>query len=100
MTFEYWKPELRYQRWFRKEQGRFLNQARLRSGLSVKDVAHRTGVDIRWVESGEVSLRMGNLLYLVRLYRFALADYATWQHFVGIKIRQMAPPAPLRCLAD
>lgn len=92
MTYAYFQPELRYKIWFKKEQGRFLRKARLRAGLSVRDVARRTGVDIRWVESGEVSLQMRNLIYLVGLYRVPMDYFFVWERYVGTKIKLMAPP--------
>ncbi len=91
MTYGYFQPEPRHKIWFKKEQGRFLKKARIRANLSVKDVARRTGVDIRWVESGEVSLQMRNLVYLIRLYRVPEDYFMTWEQYVGLKIRQMAP---------
>ena len=92
MTFAYSKPEPRCRVWFKKEQGRFLKSSRLRAGLSVRDVTRRTGVDIRWVESGEVSLQMRNLIYLMRLYRIPEDYFFLWQQKVSIKIRQLARP--------
>lgn len=92
MTDELLGPEPFHKIWFRKEQGRFLKEARLRAGMSVWDVARRTGVDIRWVESGEVSLRLRNLSFLVRLYRVPDTDFICWERRVSIRIRQMAPP--------
>ena len=91
MIYGYFQPEPRHKTWFKKEQGRFLKKARIRANLSVKDVARRTGADIRWVESGEVSLQMRNLIYLVRLYRVPEDYFMTWEQYVGLKIRQMAP---------
>jgi transcriptional regulator with XRE-family HTH domain len=95
MTYEYFRPEPRHKIWFRKEQGRFLKKARLRAGLSVRDVARRTGVDIRWVESGEVSLHMRNLIFLIRLYRVPEVSFLGWEQLVRVKIQQMAPPRML-----
>ncbi len=95
MTYEYFQSEPRHKIWFKKEQGRFLKKARLRAGLSVRDLARKTGVDIRWVESGEVSLSIKNLVYLVRLYRVPEDHFMVWEQYVGVKIRQMAPPRRL-----
>ncbi len=85
-------PEPPHRTWLKKEQGRFLKKARLRAGLSVKDVARRTGVDIRWVESGEVNLSLRNLSFLVRLYRIPQDYLMTWEEYVRLKLRQMVPP--------
>lgn len=95
MTHEYFGEEPSHKTWFKKEQGRFLKKARLRAGLSVRDVARRTGVDIRWVESGDVSLQLRNLIYLVRLYRVPSDYYRTWERYVGIKLKQMTLPKVL-----
>lgn len=92
MICEYFQPEARHKKWFKKEQGRFLKKARLKAGLSVRDVARKTGVDIRWVESGEVNLQARNLVYLVRLYRVPENHFMTWEAFIGTKIRLMMPP--------
>lgn len=92
MTRKFFEPEPKHSKWFKKEQGRFLKKARLRAGLSVKDIRVRTGVDIRWVESGQVNLQMRNLAYLIRLYRVPEDYFMAWQHFITFKLRQMAPP--------
>lgn len=91
MTCDYFNLEPQYKIWFRKEQGRFLKKARLRAGFSIQNIAQRTGVDIRWVESGEVNLQMRNLIYLVRLYRVPEEYFMIWEQHVGATIRQMAP---------
>ncbi|MBX2987148.1 MAG: helix-turn-helix transcriptional regulator [Bdellovibrionaceae bacterium] len=92
MTYQYALPEPKHRAWLKKEQGRFLKKARLRAGLSVRDVARKTGVDIRWVESGDVNLQVRNLAYLVRLYRVPPDYFMTWEQYVAIRIRQMMPP--------
>ena len=98
MTSRLFEQESSTTVWFRKEQGRFLKKARQRAGLSVKDVARKTGVDIRWVESGEVNLQGMNLMYLIQLYRVPQDYFMTWESFVRLKLQQMPRPkrrAPL-----
>lgn len=92
MTCDYSRPEPRHVKWLKKEQGRFLKKARLRAGLSVRDVARRTGVDIRWVESGEVNLYLKNLRFLIQLYRVPPDYFIVWEQYASLKIRQLAPP--------
>lgn len=90
--YQDFEPDPRVTAWFKREQGRFLKKARLRAGLSVRDVALRTGVDIRWVESGEINLEMRNLIFFVHLYRVPEDYFRTWQEFIGIKLRQLSSP--------
>ncbi len=90
MTHEYFGKETPHKTWFKKEQGRFLKKARLRAGLSVRDVARKTGVDIRWVESGEVGLQLRNLAYMLHLYRIPMDYFLTWERYVHITLQQMA----------
>lgn len=90
MTYDYFQSESPHKRWFRKEQGRFLKRARRKAGLSVLDVACKTGVDIRWVEKGLVNLQLNNLVYLIHLYRISGDEFVAWQFFVGAKIRQIS----------
>lgn len=91
MIVDYFADEAHHKVWFKKEQGKFLKEARRRAGLSVRDVAKRTGVDIRWVERGEVNLSLRNLTYLTRLYRVSELEYLRWQSGVSAKLRAIAP---------
>lgn len=91
MTFNNSEPEPLHKIWFKKEQGRFLKEARLKAGLSLRDVARRTGVDIRPVERGEVNLQARNLVFLLRLYGVSDMHFMIWEQYVGAKIRQMLP---------
>jgi transcriptional regulator with XRE-family HTH domain len=95
MTTNYSEPEPPFKTWFKKEQGRFLKEARLQAGLSVRDVARRTGVDIRLVERGEVNLQARNLVFLLRLYSVPDERFMIWEQYAGAKIRQMIPPKTL-----
>lgn len=92
MTYDYFCSEPPHKIWFKKEQGRFLKKARLKAGFSVRDMARKTGVDIRWVESGEVNLQARNLVFLVRLYRVPEHNFTTWERHISVKLRKMAPP--------
>ncbi len=92
MTYVKYQPDAVHQLWFKKEQGRFLKKARQRAGLSVLDVARRTGIDIRWVESGEVNLQARNLCFLVRLYSVPEDYFMTWQAYVSVQLKRIAPP--------
>lgn len=92
MMVDYFQPEPEYKAWFRKEQGRYLKRARLSAGLSVRDLAERTGVDIRWVERGEVSVSMKNLAFLIRLYGVPFEQFTEWEQEAEVKLRKMIPP--------
>lgn len=95
MTSNYFSPEPEYKAWFKREQGRFLREARRKAGLSVRDVIRMTGVDIRWVESGEVNLQARNLVYLIRLYRVPEVQFMSWERTISVEIRKMVPPRML-----
>lgn len=95
MTYRYFQPEPEYKIWYKKEQGRFFKKARLKAGLSVEDVARRTGIDIRLVESGKVNLWMRNVGFLIRLYHVPETSFIEWEQVVGIELKKLLPPRQL-----
>lgn len=88
MTFDFVQNDFDPKEWFKKEQGRFLQRARLKAGLSIEKVNGMLGIDIRWIESGEVGLRMKNLGFLTRFYSVSDDEFITWQQTVGNLLRR------------